>query len=340
LRVLKFLLIILIVLLLILLLYIFIPRDSDRLLYFPKKESDSFCNYLKKQDMPINSIDCIFFKKADIKEGWIRTNGSINRYDLYKLATNSKLKKTRKMVAYAGENIDSFAKKIAKQANLDSKTVLQIYNKLSPFKEGGIVAKRYDIPYNVTEHSTIAYMLAKSEDIFKKYGDINSKEFKDKLIIASIIQKETQKKDEMPLVASVIYNRLKKGIKLQMDATLNHGKNAHTIVTPSLIKKDNSKYNTYKFKGLPPEPLCFVSESALNSAFNPAKTDYLYFVKSKNGHKFSAKYNMHTKNVRKYKTALYQKRVKKVLQNGVTVKLPTLLFVPSVPSISSTLKLK
>ncbi|NPA50577.1 MAG: endolytic transglycosylase MltG, partial [Epsilonproteobacteria bacterium] len=133
----------------------------------------------------------------------------------------------------------------------------------------------------------------------KKYSP---KEFEKYLIIASIIQKETHHKEEMPLIAAVIYNRLNRDIPLQIDATLNYGKYSHTPVTPYRIRNDKSKYNTYYHKGLPPKPLCSVSIDALKAALNPPKLGYLYFVRTINGyHRFSISYKDHLANITLYK---------------------------------------
>jgi len=335
LRALKFIFTILIIFILSIVVYLFIPRSSDRLIYFPKKNNKLFCKYLQNQEIPVNDLDCYILKNyINVKSGWIRTSGYINKFDLFNFASKSKIEKTRTMIVYAGETLDDLAYKIAKQANLDSKKIKEIYKKLALFKDGAIVARKYKIPYNVTESSVISYMLSKSEEIFRTFSSkLESEEFKKKLIIASIVQKETQKKEEMPLISSVIYNRLKKGIKLQMDATLNYGKNSHKIITSAFIKNDNSLYNTYKIKGLPPTPICFVNESALLSAYYPADTDYLYFVKGKRGHKFSDKYTTHKKYVKKYKHSLYSKRVNKILENGVTINLPSPIFLPTIPTV-------
>ncbi len=105
----------------------------------------------------------------------------------------------------------------------------------------------------------------------------------------------------MPTVSSVIHNRLKKGMKLQMDGTLNYGKYSHIKITSQRIKEDNSSYNTYKNRGLPEHPICAVSLDAIKAAIFPAKTDYLYFVKNeKNGlHSFSKSYKEHVNNINK-----------------------------------------
>ncbi len=308
---------IIIFLALISILYLFMPLPSDKLLYIPPQKDDNKYLALKLQNTPFNELDYIVLSKfKQFKSGWIRLKPWVNRYTIYKKILSNKREKTRVMVMYAGNSVENFFKTISKQANLDSKKLLEFYNKIVTYGNGGIIAKRYKIPYNTTEQSTISYIIYKSYTILNKVAhfykiDIDSKEFKDALIVASIIQKETNYKKEMPLVASVIYNRLNRGLKLQMDATLNYGKYSHTPVTPKRIREDNSKYNTYKYKGLPPKPLCAVSISALSAALNPAKTNYLYFVKKGNKHIFSTSYTTHKIKVKEYKTrVLVRKKLK------------------------------
>jgi UPF0755 protein len=104
----------------------------------------------------------------------------------------------------------------------------------------------------------------------------------------------------------VIYNRLDKGMKLQMDATLNYGSYAHTIVTPERIKSDESQYNTYKHNGLPPHPLSTVTLDALKASIKPASSDYIFFMLNKKGtHTFTETYDEHLENIRIFRT--YQK---------------------------------
>ncbi len=136
----------------------------------------------------------------------------------------------------------------------------------------------------------------------KIYGNYNQKQWGKVLIIASIIQKEAANNQEMPLVSSVIYNRLKKKMRLQMDGTLNYGKYSHVKVTPERIRTDKSSFNTYKHKGLPDSPIGAVSISAITAAIKPAKTDYLYFMKNDQGvHDFAKTFKAHRKNIKKAK---------------------------------------
>ena len=133
----------------------------------------------------------------------------------------------------------------------------------------------------------------------KFFGNYNKRKWFRYVTIASIIQKESANVKEMPLVSSVIYNRIKRGMKLQMDGTLNYGKYSHIKITPKRIRHDKSTYNTYIHKGIPKYPVCNVSFDAIKAAIFPAKTSYLYFMKSKRGtHDFACNYSTHLRNIR------------------------------------------
>lgn len=99
------------------------------------------------------------------------------------------------------------------------------------------------------------------------------------LTIASIIQAEVRKTDDMPKVSSVIYNRLKKDMLLGMDSTVHYfaGKDGKVTTTDAQRNEDNP-YNTYKHKGLPPGPINAPGKEAILAALNPEQSDLLFFV--------------------------------------------------------------
>jgi uncharacterized YceG family protein len=102
----------------------------------------------------------------------------------------------------------------------------------------------------------------------------------DVLIIASMIEKEAQAPKERALVASVIYNRLKAGMPLGLDATIRYG--LHVPGTEALRESQlasDSPYNTRKYAGLPPTPISNPGLASMQAAAHPAKTDYLFFVR-------------------------------------------------------------
>lgn len=132
-------------------------------------------------------------------------------------------------------------------------------------------------------------------------GDFNQTKWHEILIKASVIQKEAANNAEMPLISSVIDNRLAKNMKLQMDGTLNYGEFSHTKITPERILNDKSGFNTYIIDGLPKNAVCVVSKNAITAAIKPEKTEFLYFMRNKKTglHDFSKNYGEHLKNVSK-----------------------------------------
>jgi len=119
--------------------------------------------------------------------------------------------------------------------------------------------------------------------------------------LASIIEKETGRKEEMPLIAAVFHNRLKRRMPLQSDPTVIYGL---PDFDGNLRKKDLLKktpYNTYRFVGLPPGPIASPGMDALQAALYPADVTYLYFVSKNDGsHQFSDHLSKHSEAVQKY----------------------------------------
>ena len=141
------------------------------------------------------------------------------------------------------------------------------------------------------------------------------KTWNDVITLASIVQKETPKKSEMPIVASVYLNRLRDGMRLQADPTVVYaltGGLGDMRGRPLLRNhlKTDSPYNTYTHAGLPPAPIANVGLDAIHAVLTPADTNYLFFVADGNGgHRFSRTYAEHVKNHADW-------RVIKKIQNG------------------------
>ncbi len=209
----------------------------------------------------------------------------------------------KKLTLIPGETTYEFSKQISREFNLSASKLYTGFTEIAHYKEGALVPDTYNLPLGIDEKGAVLHLLRSSAKRHKAwsekiFGTYNKKKWEHYLIVASIIQKEAANREEMPIVASVIYNRLKKGMKLQMDGTLNYGEYSHQKVTAQRIRSDRSKYNTYKYKGLPPLPVCNVELLAIKAAIFPAKTDYLYFMKGKNGtHNFSRYYSTHLRNI-------------------------------------------
>ncbi len=126
--------------------------------------------------------------------------------------------------------------------------------------------------------------------------------------IASMIEKETFWEEERPLIAAVIYNRLKRRMKLQIDPTVIYALKRRGLWKGKLTKEDmqiDDPYNTYVYFGLPPTPICNPGLSSLRAALYPADVDYLYFVidPKRRKHLFSRTYSEHLRNVNRLRRA-------------------------------------
>jgi UPF0755 protein len=163
--------------------------------------------------------------------------------------------------------------------------------------EGFLFPNQYEAPLNATAHQVIDIMLNEFDRIFPE-SDYDKAEalgmdVYDVVIIASLIEREVREDEERPLVASVVYNRLEQGMKLEFCSTVQYILGEPQAVLSIADTRIESPYNTYLNPGLPPGPICSPGEAAIKGALNPEDTDYLYFVlKSKDAktHNFAATY--------------------------------------------------
>jgi UPF0755 protein len=308
------------------LIYNYIPvKKGKSTFYLPSSDINSIIDTLKEYGYGVSDVDKLMLKYLKMpKAGWYTvTNTSKKRFTFFEQLNKQKAK-TIRVKLYAGENSIELTKRLSKNLRLNHKKLLQEYRRLTKYLEGDILAGFYHIPRKVDERAVITALFSMSNAKLKTFIDKNPNEYlndievKILLIIASIIQKETNNKHEMYLVSSVIQNRLNKDMKLQMDGTLNYGRYSHKRVTPKRIRKDKSYYNTYIHGGIPPAPLCTVSMEALKAALHPKKTNYLYFMLNKKGkHDFASTYKQHIKNIRAFR----HKKIKK--DNNSTKELKT-----------------
>lgn len=175
--------------------------------------------------------------------------------------------------------------------------------------EGYLFPETYLLPHNSTLESIVTTLTDTFNQRYKEVT-INKTNLTQQQIVtlASLIEREASKDEDRPLISSVIHNRLRLGMPLQIDATVQYAL-GYDNYEQTWWKRDltfddlkiNSPYNTYLVTGLPPGPICNPGTKSLQAAANPATTDYLYYITDKNGVNHYAKTNAeHEANIRKY----------------------------------------
>ena len=273
--------------------------------FIPKGSINKIVTHLNKKGLDINRFDSFILRIFGFPQsGYIdvkKTKMTKGEF-LYTITHAKTAFKTFSLIP--GQTTYIMLKNSVKKFHYDFDKLQKYYNQYALYQDGIFFAQTYKIPLGFNEKRFVKFLINKSMKIHKKlsnayFGKFDKKKWFRIITIASIIQKESANKKEMPIISSVIYNRLKKGMKLQMDGALNYGKYSNQKVTPLRIKYDKSQFNTYKHKGLPSYPVCIVGFDAIDAAINPKKTNYLYFVRGKGGtHLFSTTYQEHLKNIK------------------------------------------
>lgn len=174
--------------------------------------------------------------------------------------------------------------------------------------DGELFPDTYRVARGTSRLALLDLMRKKMMDVkenWQRAGRIAPKplrDWNDVVTLASIVQKETPRTDEMPIVASVYLNRLRDGMRLQADPTVVYAltNGLGDMQGRPLLRghlQIDSSYNTYKNYGLPPGPIANVGLDAIYAVLQPADTNYLYFVADgQGGHRFARTYDQHMKN--------------------------------------------
>ena len=153
--------------------------------------------------------------------------------------------------------------------------------------EGFLYPETYFIPDGMSAHDIVDLMLAQFDSVFTDEYYARAAELgrtpREIVTIASMIQRETMAEEEGAKVASVIYNRLAQGMKLQIDATVQYALGEQKSRLSYSDLEVDSPYNTYLVDGLPAGPICQPHVSAIEAALYPEETDYLYYVLKPDG---------------------------------------------------------
>jgi UPF0755 protein len=205
---------------------------------------------------------------------------------------------TAKIVIPEGWSTTGIAPRIAAATGTDSLSILKKlldptlpahYEVPGPTLEGYLLPATYDFPLNVAVDTVVAHMVGAFRRIWtperQKLADSLKLSEREVVTLASIIEKEAKHRDELPVISSVYQNRLRIGIPLQADPTVQYALGIHRVrlLYRDIREVENNPYNTYKIKGLPPGPIGSPSARAIDAVLRPAKTKFLYFVARPDG---------------------------------------------------------
>ncbi len=185
-----------------------------------------------------------------------------------------------------------------------SPDIARVYGFSGPDLEGYLYPDTYQFSRGLSARTIVDVMVRHFVTVAGPFRDqikASGMTLEQVVILASIVEKETGRAEERPVIASVFLNRLKKRIRLETDPTVIYGiKN----FDGNLKKKDLSRYspyNTYVIRGLPPGAIANPGKEAIRAVLYPADTSYLYFVSKNDGtHYFSKTLSEHNRAVRKY----------------------------------------
>jgi UPF0755 protein len=174
--------------------------------------------------------------------------------------------------------------------------------------EGYLFPETYSFPKGVPAEEAVGTMVGQFRRVFDGLWAARPPRLRlsirEAVILASLVEKETSIAEEKKLVSAVFHNRLRLGMKLDCDPTIIYALKLKGTYDGRLGKKDmtlDSPYNTYRYAGLPPGPICNPGREALRAALFPAEEQFLYFVSRNDGsHHFSRTFREHLSAVRQY----------------------------------------
>ena len=305
--------------------YVYVPTDS---------KYDDVKKILAPYVENINRFDLVASKRGydeNVVPGRFLLTKDMNSYALVKaMRFNSPVK----LAFNNQERVEDLAGRVGSQIEADSLSLLtsfkdSIFLKENGFNEENILAMFIPNTYEVYWNTSAVKFRDK---MIKEYRNFWTKERVakaekqgltpiDATILASIVHKESVKKDERPRIAGVYLNRLRAGMPLQADPTVIYAIKKKSNDFEQVIKRVfyndltmSHPYNTYNNQGLPPGPIAMPDVTALEAVLAPEKNDFIYFCASVDRfgyHEFAATYEEHTKNAKKYSDWINSQNVKR-----------------------------
>jgi len=309
-------------------------------------DEDSTFLYINSSDSIVSILDTInqkikssktFLKAAkrmnyteNIKSGRFKVNKGVGNKEII---NSLKFNNTPLTVTFNNqERIQNLAGRISKQILADSISLLNAFLEKNFLANNGFnslnsismyIPNSYEFFWNIEPNKFRDKMLEEYNNFWneKRTQQLESIGLskKEVIVLASIVQKESVKLDERPIIAGVYINRLKKKMRLQADPTViysikSYYNNFDTIIRRVLYRdlKLKSPYNTYKIKGLPPGPISMPDISSIDAVLNSRSHKYIFFVADPYNpgyHLFASTLRQHNKNKKVYTRWLNNKKI-------------------------------
>jgi UPF0755 protein len=182
--------------------------------------------------------------------------------------------------------------------------------------EGYVFPDTYSVSRRIDAQTLVRLMVGRFEQVLspalRQAAGTRGLSVRQLVTLASLVEKETSRAEERPLVAGVYANRLRIGMALQCDPTVIYALARMGGFDGNLRRGDlsvDSPYNTYRYPGLPPGPIAAPGKASLEAAAHPATAPYLYFVSRNDGsHEFARSLAEHNRNVQRYQVQYFRKR--------------------------------
>jgi UPF0755 protein len=258
--------------------------------------------------------------------GKYRLKNNMTNYQLVRLLKSGKQEPVKLIIKgsqsmqnfleYASDNLELSFDDLNLQ--LSDEKFLKQYNLTKETAPCLIIPNTYEVYWNIT----LDKFLQRLGTAYEKFW--NEKRIQqckaagltktEAVTLASIIEKETDKDKDMPIIAGVYLNRISKGMKLQADPTVLFALNDNTSkrVYTNMLDFD-SPYNTYKYTGLPPGPICIPAIQSVDAVLNYQKHNFIYFCARPDGSgysDFAETYKQHQLNAKKYRNYLDERNIK------------------------------
>jgi UPF0755 protein len=209
-----------------------------------------------------------------------------------------------------------FGDAAAFQAAASNRALVQEIDPGARNLEGYLFPATYALPRKAGAPRLVRLMLDRFEQVvgpeMRKQIEARGETLRQVVTLASLVEKETARPEERPIVAAVYWKRLRLGMALQCDPTVIYalmqvGRYDGNLTRAGLMF--DSPYNTYRYPGLPPGPIASPGKASLEGAANPAPVDYLYFVSRNDGsHEFARTLAEHNRNVHQFQIEYFREK--------------------------------